>query len=108
MFTRNATVQSVEVEKGVIRKILSHSQNIMSVELEFEKGAVGKLHSHPHEQIGYIVSGKLELLGGEEKVILKTGDTYYMAPNEEHGVIALEKTKLLDIFTPRREDFIED
>ena len=36
-----------------------------------------------------------------------TGDTYYVAPNVTHGVVALEDTKLLDIFTPKRENFIK-
>lgn len=106
MYTLNQSMKSTDLGNGVTRKVLSYSDNIMSVELEFEKGAVGAIHSHPHEQIGYVVSGSIELLGGKEKVILKAGDTYYMAPNEEHGVIALEKTKLLDIFTPMRRDFL--
>ncbi len=106
MYTLNQSMKSTDLGNRVTRKVLSYSDNMMSVELEFEKGAVGAMHSHPHEQIGYIVSGSIELLGGKEKVILKAGDTYYMAPNEEHGVIALEKTKLLDIFTPMRKDFL--
>jgi len=106
MVTLNQEMKEKDLGGGVKRKVLSYSENIMSVELKFEKGAIGVLHQHPHEQIGYIVSGSLELLGGAEKVVLKAGDTYYIAPNEEHGVIALEKTKLLDIFTPMRQDFI--
>lgn len=106
MYTISKNVEVEDLGGGVTRKILSYSENLMSVELKFEKGAVGALHKHPHEQIGYIVSGKLELLGGEEKVVLETGDTYYMAPDEEHGVIALEDTVLLDIFTPMRMDFV--
>ena len=79
----------------------------MAAELLFPKGAVGAKHSHPHEQIGYIISGRLIYQEeGSPDRILETGDTYYVAPNVVHGVEILEDTKLLDIFTPMREDFV--
>lgn len=107
MFAENKKIPSTDLGRGVARKVLSYSKNLMTVELCFEKGAVGAKHSHPHEQIGYIVSGKLvyQEEGCEDK-ILETGDTYYVAPNVVHGVEILEDTKLLDIFTPMREDFV--
>ncbi len=107
MYTENKDIVSRDIGGGVTRKILSYSRNLMTVELLFPKGAVGAKHSHPHEQIGYIVSGSLvyEEEGCEDKV-LHTGDTYYVAPNVVHGVRILEDTKLLDIFTPMREDFV--
>ncbi len=107
MYTENKAVASQDLKGGVTRKILSYSQNLMAVELHFPKGAIGAKHSHPHEQIGYIVSGSLiyqeEGCGDKE---LHTGDTYYVKPGAEHGVLILEDTVLLDIFTPMREDFI--
>ena len=79
----------------------------MAVELHFEKGAIGAKHSHPHEQIGYIISGSLIYQEeGQEDKVLSAGDTYYVAPNVVHGVKTLEETMLLDMFTPMREDFI--
>ena len=108
MFVENKSIPSTDLGGGVIRKVLAYSKNLMTVELHFEKGAVGAPHSHPHEQIGYIISGKLvyQEEGCEDK-ILGTGDTYYVAPNVVHGVQILEETKLLDIFTPMREDFVK-
>lgn len=108
MYTENKNVMSDDLGNGVTRKILSYSENIMSVELHFEKDSIGAMHSHPHEQIGYIISGSLLYKeAGQEDKVLSTGDTYYVAPNVEHGVVALETTKLLDIFTPMRKDFIK-
>ena len=79
----------------------------MSVELHFDKGAVGAKHSHPHEQIGYLISGSLLFQeAGKEDKVLVAGDTYYVEPDVEHGVVALEETMLLDIFTPMRKDFV--
>ena len=107
MFVENKNIPSTDLGGGVNRKVLAYSKNLMTVELRFEKGAVGAPHSHPHEQIGYIISGKLVYQeDGREDKILETGDTYYVAPNVVHGVQILEDTKLLDIFTPMREDFV--
>ena len=107
MYTENKNIAAKDLGGGVMRKVLSYSKNLMACELTFEKGAVGAPHSHPHEQIGYIISGKLVYQEeGQEDKILETGDTYYVAPNVVHGVQILEDTKLLDIFTPMREDFV--
>ena len=107
MFVENKNIPTTDLGGGVVRKVLAYSKNLMTVELRFEKGAVGAPHSHPHEQIGYIISGKLVYHeAGQEDKILGTGDTYYVAPNVVHGVQILEETKLLDIFTPMREDFV--
>ena len=108
MYTENNTVAPQSLEGGVTRKILSYSKNLMTVELRFPKGGVGAKHSHPHEQIGYIVSGRLiyQEEGCEDKELC-TGDTYYVKPGAEHGVLVLEDTVLLDIFTPMRGDFVK-
>ncbi len=108
MVTENKNIPSTDLGGGVTRKVLSYSQNLMSVELYFKKGAIGAKHSHPHEQIGYVISGKLvyQEEGCEDKV-LETGDSYYVPPNAVHGIEVLEDTKLLDIFTPMREDFVK-
>lgn len=107
MFTENNSVEANDLGGGVHRKVLSYSENIMSVELHFEKGAIGALHSHPHEQIGYVISGSLIYKeDGQEDKVLKAGDTYYVAPNVIHGVVTLEETLLFDVFTPMRKDFI--
>lgn len=106
MYTENSKVVEKDLGDGVTRKILSHSPNMMICELQFKKGAVGAMHSHKHEQIGYLVSGKLMYKeeGAEDKE-LSTGDCYQVLPNVPHGVVALEATTLIDIFTPMREDF---
>jgi quercetin dioxygenase-like cupin family protein len=91
---------------GVSRKILAYNQNLMVVEVSFDEGAIGALHQHTHEQITYIIDGEFEFnIGGEIKV-LRAGDSTYKEPNIIHGAVCLAPGKLLDIFTPHREDFI--
>lgn len=107
MYVENKKIPLTDLGGGVVRKVLAYSENLMSVELHFEKGAVGAMHRHPHEQIGYLISGSLLFKEeGKEDKILTSGDTYYVEPDVEHGVVAMEETMLLDIFTPMRKDFV--
>ncbi len=93
---------------GVIRRVLAYDGDVMTVENTFEKGAIGALHSHPHTQITYIVSGKFEFEIDGVKKVVTAGDTLLKQNGVVHGCVCLEAGKLLDIFTPYREDFVED
>ena len=106
MFTLHNEAKFTELGGGLSRRILAHDKEMMAVEVCFEKGAIGAMHKHPHVQISYVLEGKFEATVGDETVIISKGDTYYTVPNVPHGVVCLEKGKLLDIFNPEREDFL--
>ncbi|MFW5980765.1 MAG: cupin domain-containing protein [Halanaerobiaceae bacterium] len=91
------------------RKILVAEGSMMMVEVHFEKGGIGEVHNHDeHEQICYVKEGSFKVeVGGEEK-ILKAGDSFYAGKKVDHGVKALKDSIILDIFTPIREDFLDN
>ena len=105
VFRRDRQVK--ELGGGVSRRILAENEKIMTVEVSFEKGAVGAPHSHSHEQISYVLSGKFEAKIGEDVEIIEKGDSYVVEGGVEHSVVCLEAGALLDVFTPRREDFLK-
>jgi len=92
--------------EGVTRRILAHSDGLMCVENTFEQGAVGALHSHPHTQITYVLSGSFSFTIDGETRVVRAGDTLLKENGVVHGCTCLEAGKLLDIFTPAREDFL--
>jgi len=106
MIVRGKDAEEFVVGDGVKRKVLSRGGKLMAVEVSFKKGAVGQMHSHPHEQISYIVSGVFEVNIDGDRKVLSPSDSYYVPPNVLHGVVALEDSVILDIFTPQREDFL--
>ncbi|MCZ4295332.1 cupin domain-containing protein [Vibrio sinaloensis] len=106
MFVLNQDIPMEDLGAGISRKVLAHSDNMMSVEVHFEEGAIGAMHSHPHEQLTYVLSGEFEFTIGEEKKIVRTGDTMYKEPNIEHGCVCLKAGVLIDTFTPMRKDFV--
>lgn len=93
---------------GIRRQVIAQTPEIMGVLVEFRKGAVGALHDHEiHTQISHVTAGSFEVEVGGVKKVLKTGDTYIAPPRTAHGVVALEDgSRLLDVFTPRRDDFL--
>ncbi|MGL4865612.1 MAG: cupin domain-containing protein [Paraclostridium sp.] len=99
--------KSENLGNGISRKILAHNGSLMTVEVSFEKEAVGILHSHIHEQMTYVLEGEFVFKIGDKEKIVKAGDVLYKESNVEHGCICLEKGKLIDIFTPIRQDFIK-
>lgn len=94
--------------EGGERRLLSYGGGMMLVQFSFAAGVTAPIHSHPHEQIGYVVAGELDLLmEGQPTTRLGAGCSYYVAPNVRHGIITHAPTVLIDCFTPQREEFID-
>jgi quercetin dioxygenase-like cupin family protein len=91
---------------GVRRKILGYDPGLMMTVVEFKKGSIGYLHKHPHRQVTYVKSGSFEVQVDGKKHVLRSGDCFFILPDLEHGVVALEDSCLVDVFTPAREDFL--
>lgn len=91
---------------GVSRQILGHDEAVMMVRVRFAAGAVGALHRHPHRQVTLVESGRFEVEIDGEKRVLSAGDGFFIPPDVEHGVVALEAGVLADVFAPAREDFL--
>lgn len=108
MIIRNNEVSVKVLDEKSSRKILGCGGSLMMVEVTFQKGGIGEPHSHTdHEQVSYIVKGAFEVIVGEDKRVIKAGDSFYAAKNVTHGVVALEDDSvILDVFTPIREDFL--
>ena len=96
--------------KGMRRKIVAHSPEMMVVAVEFEKGAVGTPHQHEiHTQISYVARGSFEAVVGDKKQVLKVGDAFVAKPFTDHGATSLEAgSVLIDVFNPRRNDFLSE
>lgn len=108
MFVVRNNIQAENVSQGVERRIMAYDEELMLVEVKLEKGGVGAVHTHPHHQVDYLVSGKVEFELNGEKKMMNPGDSVLIPPNVPHGAYALEDSVLLDIFSPARKDFLKN
>ncbi|BBI31910.1 cupin domain-containing protein [Cohnella abietis] len=95
-----------QISPSIRRKILPSGKQLMSMLVEFKQGGYGPEHAHPHEQLGYVVYGKIKMILGDEDVVLETGEQIWVPSDVPHSVIALEDSLVLEVFTPLREDLL--
>ena len=98
----------VQVQEGIKRQLLGYGAGLMTVKVWFEEGAEGYQHHHPHTQASYVESGEFEATIDGKTQLLKAGDSFYVAPNQSHGAVCKKAGVLIDIFSPVREDFLEE
>lgn len=92
--------------EGSTRRVVLETPELMLVEFTFEPGAVGALHSHPHQQTSYVVEGRFEVTIDGRTETIGPGGGYIVPSGLVHGVKALSAGRLVDAFTPRRDDFL--
>jgi len=90
---------------GVQVRTAAADRTMLSV-AEMEPHAVVEEHSHPHEQVGMVVSGRAIFIIGDEQKTLGPGDLFRIPGGVKHKVIALdEPVRALDVFCPVREEY---
>lgn len=92
-------------EEGLRRQVMCYSSSLMLVRHRMRKGWAGARHSHPHEQLVYIISGRLIFEQPSGRFEVRTGDSFLVPGGVEHQASALEDSEVLDVFTPYREDY---
>ncbi len=102
---RAAEVDAVEMLPGVWRRTLDYGERLMVVQVTLEEGVVVPVHRHPHEQITYVVEGQLSIEVGGQTHVLGSGDSLLLPGDVEHGATAIERTLVIDTFSPPREDY---
>jgi len=80
----------------------------MFMVVELGPNAVVPTHSHPHEQLGLVLSGTMTLTIAGAEHALGPDAAYEIPGGVEHGVVAgPEGCRALDVFHPIREDYRE-
>lgn len=98
-------VKASSPETGLQRQVLAYNSNLMLVRHLMQKGWQGVRHSHPHDQLVYIISGRLHFTGGSSAFEAKAGDSFVVPGGVEHQASAVEDSEVLDVFNPYREDY---
>src|SRR5579863_938619 len=103
-----ASWKTTEIEKmndKLSRQMIS-GENATISQLVLKKGAEVPRHSHVNEQYSWIISGLLKFIFDDREILVGAGEILLIPANAAHGAVALEDTVDVDIFAPRREDWI--
>ncbi len=102
-------LKEVALREGVSRKAFTGKGATVAINY-FKPGHEPKPHSHKHEQIAMILKGKAKFHIGDEEVLLSEGGIVVIPPHVEHylEVVGDEDVENLDVFTPKRLEYVED
>ncbi|WP_213804560.1 cupin domain-containing protein [Granulicella sp. dw_53] len=106
-FVQAEEIRSFTPEPGMVRQVLAHNSKLMLIRHLFEKGWIGAKHSHPHEQLVYVVHGKIHVEIAGRSFDVGAGESFVVEGDVPHQAWALEESEVLDVFTPVREDYME-
>jgi quercetin dioxygenase-like cupin family protein len=106
MFTKNGQKQLKPLRQGVKMKPLAWEQKSLICEFLLEKGSLLPTHTHPFEQTGYLISGKLNFRIGETWNLAEPGDSWCVPENVEHEVHVVEEAVVIEVFIPIRDEYI--
>ena len=106
MFRKKVTGESRQLLEGVDLTTLVHGEKTLMGQFKIAKGSIIPNHSHPHEQTGFMVFGKLRFIVDGEVTDVETGDSWCLHGNIEHSAEALEDSMIIEVFSPVREDYL--
>jgi quercetin dioxygenase-like cupin family protein len=102
-----------EVVTDSIARRLFTGERMMLAQVYLDRGAIVPWHSHENEQLTWILSGALRFLIGEEgsddvqDIVVSAGEVLYIPSDVPHRAEALEDTVDVDIFSPPRQDWLQ-
>jgi len=99
-------IEGVIALPGILRKPLAYNDDVNLNFFELKQGSVIPLHSHDPTQIGYMIAGKVRFFTEQTEFIAIPGDSYVFNRNEKHGAEILEDSKLIEIFSPMRHEYL--
>jgi quercetin dioxygenase-like cupin family protein len=99
------TVPNEELNPRVQRKVI-HTENLTIARISLQKYAVVPDHHHVAEQVSMVERGALKFNLAGKEITVRAGEMLHIPTEVPHSVEALEDSVAIDLFSPRREDWI--
>jgi len=108
MFCKNNSSGFRDVLEGVWFKTLVYGEKALLAEFKLSEGSTVPEHSHPHEQTGYLISGHMRFFIEGKTIGVGPGDAWNIAGGIPHGVEVLDDSVVIEVFSPKREDYLPE
>ncbi|CAJ1228072.1 cupin [Levilactobacillus zymae] len=115
MFFKAENLKLERVDDNTLRQVGAHGEGLMDALVIFEHAVPADtpipFHHHVHVQTTYVLRGAFKFAvkypDHTEVQEVHAGDSIYFPSDHAHGCIPLaDDSRLLDAFTPIREDFL--
>lgn len=93
-----------EIIPGYFARFI-HGEHSTLAFWDIKKGSIMPVHQHPHEQITYVAEGAIDMMIGHEQFLFTRGMCHVIPPHTPHSAVAVEDCKIIDSFSPARDDY---
>lgn len=97
-------LKQTEFIPGFTGRFVHGRQTTLSI-VDIKQGSRLPQHSHVHEQITYIVEGRLEMEIGGEVFMFTAGTVHVIPSGVPHSAFAHTDCRVIDAFSPARDDY---
>ena len=94
-----------ELNPSIGRQMLNGAAMTLA-RITLASGAVVPEHRHENEQIATVLVRSGSIRVGDEERVVGAGESVLIPGDVPHSVVALEDSVVLDVFAPRREDWL--
>ena len=108
MFLKHSSDGFVSPVEGIEMKTLVYGEKSLLARFHLAKGSELPIHSHPHEQTGFLISGKMTLYIDQEPFPVEPGDSWSIPGDVEHRVDVMEDSVAIEVFSPIRKDYLPE
>lgn len=98
-------VRKEQMNPKIWRKVVN-GEKLTMAQLYLAKDGVVPVHHHENEQMSYVLEGALKFNLDGKEVIVRKDEILVIPPNVPHGVVALEDTFDIEVFSPVRSDWL--
>jgi quercetin dioxygenase-like cupin family protein len=98
------SIKPKEVVPGITGHYV-HGDQLTFGYVVVKAGSILPEHYHVHEQITYIIEGKLDMVIGGVPCPLTAGMYHVIPSNVPHSAVAKVDCRVIDVFSPVREDY---
>ena len=93
---------------GIEMKTMVYGEKTLLARFHLKKGSELPSHTHPHEQTGCLISGRMRLHIAGRTCEAWPGDSWTIPGDVEHSAQILEDSVAIEVFSPVREEFLPE
>jgi quercetin dioxygenase-like cupin family protein len=104
IFHEFSAIPTKEIAPGFFSKLIHTANNTINF-IEVKAGNIVPDHQHVHEQLSFVIEGQFQLTVNDEVQLLDAGLFAVIPSNVRHSGLAITDCKLIDVFSPVRQDY---